>query len=102
MYSFALDHNSLQPSGAINGSQFNRVILRNTLIQPVAKAVQPNDPNIRELCVYRNTVFSPRPTTVPLDASGNVITVTRGGVEVPIVSPSQVVRVIERGKEDVI
>jgi hypothetical protein len=44
MYSFALDHNSLQPSGAINGSQFNRVILRNTLIQPVPLPIQVGGP----------------------------------------------------------
>lgn len=94
MYSFALDHNSLQPSGAINGSQFNRVILRNTLIQPVPIDIQdlPTSQQPVELCVYRNTVFSPRPTTIPI-VNGQILT----GI-----SPSDVVRVIERGKDNII
>lgn len=83
----------MQPSGAINGSQFNRVILRNTLIQPLPKPIQPGDPNQPvELCVYRNTVFSPRPTTIPI-VNGQII----AGI-----SPADVVRVIERGKDNII
>ena len=82
----------MQPSGAINGSQFNRVILRNTLIQPLPLPIQPGGPQPVELCVYRNTVFSPRPTTIPL-VNGQIIT----GV-----SPADVVRVIERGKDNII
>jgi hypothetical protein len=101
MYSFALDHNSLQPSGAINGSQFNRVILRSTLIQPLPRNIQDGDPNVEQLCVYRNTVFSPRPTTVPL-VNGQIPTRTVGNVQVPIVSPSEVVRIINKGTDNVI
>ena len=33
-YSFALDHHTGQPSGHINGSMFNKTILRNSYVQP--------------------------------------------------------------------
>lgn len=36
MYSFALNNDLYQPSGAINGSMFNKVVLRLTLQQPLA------------------------------------------------------------------
>jgi hypothetical protein len=36
MYSFALNNDLYQPSGAINGSLFNKVTLRLTLQQPLA------------------------------------------------------------------
>ena len=87
MYSFALDHHTLQPSGAINGSQFNRVILRNTLIQPTPKDIVPGGPQPVQLCVYRNTVFNANPTTVPNSLR---------------VSPADVVTVIQRGKDNII
>jgi hypothetical protein len=38
MYSFALNNDLYQPSGAINGSMFNKVVLRLTLQQPLATA----------------------------------------------------------------
>ena len=38
MYSFALNNDLYQPSGAINGSLFNKVILRLSLQQPLATA----------------------------------------------------------------
>jgi Major capsid protein N-terminus/Large eukaryotic DNA virus major capsid protein len=38
MYSFALNNDLYQPSGAINGSLFNKVVLRLTLQQPLVTA----------------------------------------------------------------
>lgn len=65
-YSFALDHDQYQPSGAANGSMFNRSILRLTLQTPLPLSVTTdNAPTSTIVCVLRSTVFSPNPTIVP-------------------------------------
>ncbi len=66
MYSFALDHDQYQPSGAINGSMFNKVVLRLTLQQPIPRSVNTEGgPTTSVVCVVRSTVFSPNPVVVP-------------------------------------
>jgi hypothetical protein len=62
MYSFALNNDLYQPSGAINGSMFNKVTLRLTLQQPLptAAAVATQE----TVCVLKSTVFSPNPVVV--------------------------------------
>ena len=62
MYSFALNNDLYQPSGAINGSLFNKVALRLTLQQPLptAAAVATQE----TVCVLKSTVFSPNPVVV--------------------------------------
>lgn len=86
MYSFSLNNDPTQPSGALNASQFNKITLRSTLIQPIPVAItSANTPT--QLCVYRNTVFNPNPTTVPANLA---------------VNPHDIVRIIMRGKENVI
>jgi len=59
-YSFALDHGTHQPSGHINGSMFNKTILRNTYVQP--PTVSPN--TVTTSCILKSTAFSPNPTVV--------------------------------------
>lgn len=60
MYSFALDHDSKQPSGHVNGSMFNSTILRlSTLEPPTLPATQGTS-----VCILKSTAFSPRPTIV--------------------------------------
>ena len=74
MYSFALDHGSYQPSGAANGSMFNKIILRLTLQQPLPESTSTT--NTTTVCVLTSTLFSPNPTVIPAanlnltDASG--------------------------------
>lgn len=63
MYSFALEHASYQPSGAANGSMFNRIILRLTLQQPLPLTVATNTSTT--VCVLTSSLFSPNPTIVP-------------------------------------
>lgn len=63
MYSFALDNTSYQPSGAANGSMFNKIILRLTLQQPLPASVSPVTST--SVCVLTSTLFSPNPTIVP-------------------------------------
>ena len=70
MYSFALDHASYQPSGAANGSMFNKIVLRLTLQQPIPESVSLGGGSTStEVCVLTSTLFSPNPTIVP---AGNV------------------------------
>ena len=63
MYSFALDNTSYQPSGAANGSMFNKIILRLTLQQPLPLSVNPTTSTT--VCVLTSTLFSPNPTVIP-------------------------------------
>jgi hypothetical protein len=63
MYSFALDHSGYQPSGAANGSMFNKIILRLTLQQPLPASLPTS--NTTQVCVLTSTLFSPNPTVIP-------------------------------------
>ena len=63
MYSFALDHSGYQPSGAVNGSMFNKIILRLTLQQPLPESTSTT--NSTTVCVLTSTLFSPNPTVIP-------------------------------------
>lgn len=63
MYSFALDNTSYQPSGAANGSMFNKIILRLTLQQPLPASINPVTST--SVCVLTSTLFSPNPTIIP-------------------------------------
>lgn len=66
MYSFALDHASYQPSGAANGSMFNKIILRLTLQQPLPLTVSSGGTGTStQVCVLTSTLFSPNPTVIP-------------------------------------
>jgi hypothetical protein len=86
MYSFSLNNDISQPSGALNSSQFNKMTLRSTLIQPIP--IEITDTNTpAEVCVYRNTVFNSNPTVVPVNLA---------------VNPQDVLTIITRGKDSVI
>ena len=63
MYSFALDHDQYQPSGALNGSLFNKSTLRLTLQTPLPQSTTTQNSSI--VCVLKSTVFSPNPTVIP-------------------------------------
>ncbi len=77
-YSFALDNDQYQPSGSLNGSMFNKIVLRLTLQQPLPQSVtQDGAPTTSIVCVLKSTVFSQNPTIIPAaqanatDANGN-------------------------------
>ena len=63
-YSFSLDHNSAQPCGHINGSMFNKTILRNTYVQPPFIPIDADPAQVAPVCVLRSTLNNPRPTIV--------------------------------------
>jgi hypothetical protein len=84
-YSFALEHKTTQPSGHINGSMFNRTILRNTYVQP---PLIPGTAGVTTLCVLKSTALNNNPTIVinpnalgangkPLYSPDEVVTITR-------------------------
>lgn len=82
-YSFALDHDQYQPSGAINGSMFNRTILRLTLLTPLPQSVTPSGASTSTIvCVLRTTVFSPNPTIIP-------------AAQIGLYDPSELVSVVQ-------
>lgn len=82
-YSFALDHDKSQPSGSLNGSQFNRTILRNTYVQPPLSSTLSS----QTLCVLKSTAQNANPTVVnplatdqfgrPLYKPEDIITIVR-------------------------
>ena len=80
MYSFALDNTSYQPSGAANGSMFNKIILRLTLQQPLPLTVTPTTSTT--VCVLTSTLFSPNPTVIPA-ANVNLIDAQTGRLLYP-------------------
>jgi hypothetical protein len=87
MYSFALNHDQYQPSGALNGSAFNKCTLRLSLQQPLPAAVLPE--NQTAVCVLRSTVFSPNPTVIP---PGNI----------GLYTPDEVVQIIQTVNNNVL
>jgi hypothetical protein len=64
-YSFALEHYDGQPSGHINGSQFDNTTLRNSYIQPPL-SISPTQGNT--VCILRSTAQNPNPTVVDPNA----------------------------------
>ena len=72
-YSFALDHHTHQPSGHINGSMFNKPILRLTTQIPPIQASSTST----QVCIVKSTALNKRPVPVslpiPLNPSGQPI-----------------------------
>lgn len=60
-YSFAIEHYNGQPSGHLNGSQFDRTTLRNSYIQPPL-TTSPTQGNT--VCILKSTAQNPNPTVV--------------------------------------
>lgn len=84
-YSFALDHTT-QPSGHLNGSMFNKTILRNSYVQPLPLS---SPSNLTTVCVLKSSANSKNPVIVnpnAIDGNGkrlytsdDVITIVRKG-----------------------
>lgn len=87
-YSFASDHDKGQPSGHINGSQFNKTILRNTYVEPPLASYNGVTSPPNEVCILKSTANNPNPTIVDptaTDAFGK-----------PLYSPNEIVHVIRK------
>jgi len=62
-YSFALNNDLYQPSGALNASMFNKTILRLTLQQPIPTAMGVASQRVEN--VLKSSLFSPNPVIIP-------------------------------------
>ena len=82
-YSFALEHNTGQPCGHINGSQFNKTVLRNTYVEPPLASTLGVLSPIGEVCVLKSTLGSSNPVIIPADRISNY-------------TPDQIVRVVRK------
>lgn len=86
-YSFALDHNTSQPSGHINGSMFNKTILRNTYVQPPLTTPGATTTTV---CVLKSTANNPNPTII---LNPNATDPDTGK---PLYNPEQLVTIIRK------
>jgi hypothetical protein len=62
MYSFALDNDHYQPSGALNASMVNKVVLRISLQQPLPSATAATSTSV--VCILKSTAFSQKPVEI--------------------------------------
>jgi len=63
MYSFALNNDQYQPSGAMNGSLINKAVLRVSLQQPLPTSV--GSAAQTAVCILKSTAFSQNPVIIP-------------------------------------
>jgi hypothetical protein len=89
MYSFALDNHTTQPSGHINGSMFNKTILRNTYVQPPF-TTNSLPPASSYICVLKSTASSANPTVI----TNPNATDPRTGL--PLYTPESIVRIVRK------
>ena len=83
-YSFALDHDTHQPSGHVNGSMFNKTLLRLTLQDPPYKTSSQTT----QTCVVKSTALNQRPVAVSV-------------TNINTYNPDQVINVIAKTPTDV-
>jgi hypothetical protein len=86
-YSFAIDHHTTQPSGHINGSMFNKTVLRNTYVQPPLTSPGATTTTI---CVLKSTAGNANPTIIP---NPNAVDPNTGK---PLYTSDQVVTIIRK------
>ena len=78
-YSFALDHHTPQPSGSLNGSMFNKTILRLAAQTPPVQTT----PTVTQQCVLKSSALNQNPVVVTVPSAYN---------------PEQVVSVINKSQ----
>jgi hypothetical protein len=61
-YSFALDNDQYQPSGSLNGSMFNKIVLRLSLQQPIPASTSSSQTEV--VYALKSTLFSQNPTLI--------------------------------------
>lgn len=89
-YSFALNNDPTQPSGSINGSMFNKTLLRNTLILPPSAPgdIPANVPVT--LCILKSTAGSKNPVVI---ANPNIIDPNTGR---PLYGPEDLLTIVSK------
>jgi hypothetical protein len=89
MYSFALNNDEYQPSGAANGSKVNKAILRLALQQPLPAPSQNGAGTTTVVTVLKSTVFNQTPTVIPQALC-------------PLYSPDQLVTVVQNAQGNIV
>ena len=92
-YSFALDNDAVQPSGHINGSMFNKTLLRNTLVLPPYTDGVADGSAITQVCVLKSTASSPNPVVIP------DVTITDPNTGKLIYGPEDIVSIIRKSAD---
>ena len=67
-YSFALEHDTQQPSGHVNGSMFNKTILRLTVQDPPIS----NNQQVLPGCILKSTALNALPVQVSSGSPGDI------------------------------
>jgi len=89
-YSFAVDNNPIQPSGHLNGSMFNKTLLRNTLVLPPYTDGVSNGTGTTQVCVLKSTASSANPVVIP------DVTITDPSTGKRIYGPEDIVTIIRK------
>jgi len=94
-YSFALNNDPTQPSGSINGSMFNKTLLRNTLITPpgTTNGIPANGPAV--VCILKSTAGSKNPIIV-LPAQTRPTIGPNGQVIPALYGPEDVITIVSK------
>lgn len=94
-YSFALDNDSTQPSGSINGSMFNKTLLRNTLILPPSAPGDIPANASTTLCILKSTAGSKNPVVVLAGQTQSSIG-PNGEIIPALYGPEDVITIVSR------
>jgi len=88
-YSFALNNDAIQPSGHLNGSMFNKTLLRNTFVSPPYADDVENGTANTAICVLKSTATSKNPLVI---TNPNVL----GSDGKPIYGPEDIVTIVRK------
>jgi hypothetical protein len=89
-YSFALNNDPTQPSGSINGSMFNKTLLRNTLILPPSAPGNIPANTATTVCILKSTAGSKNPLVI---TNPNIIDPNTGK---PLYGPEDVITIVSK------
>lgn len=89
-YSFALNNDPAQPSGSINGSMFNKTLLRNTLITPPGTSNVIPAGATTTVCILKSTAGSKNPLVI---TNPNVIDPNTGK---PLYGPEDLITIVRK------
>ena len=89
-YSFALNNDPTQPSGSINGSMFNKTLLRNTLILPPSAPGDIPANASTTVCILKSTAGSKNPLVI---TNPNIIDPNTGK---PLYGPEDVITIVSK------
>jgi hypothetical protein len=94
-YSFALNNDPTQPSGSINGSMFNKTLLRNTLVTPPGSISGLPANASTTVCILKSTAGSKNPIIVVQAQTLPSVSPT-GEIIPPLYGPEDVITIVSK------